>query len=201
MRTHTHLAAALLIAGLPALAMADDLIQQKVNAQGPQAEPATIYLGTVAVGGKQEVFEALQDIKVALDQPFSTDPKLADVVVCRITDDIGSHTKQLLVCATNRELVKNKEILQTAMDTAISTDPPKGGDNHGGSPTTCSGSCFQTTVNILNMSLNNQRRHYIKQQVNGAALRALLAKLPGPQQTAVPAAATVPAPAAVTAHL
>lgn len=193
---------ATLLAG-PALARADDpLLTDKVN--GSSSQPATIYLGTVAVGGEKEIYEAMQDIKLALDQPISTDPKLADVVVCRITDDIGTHAKQLLICATNQVLNQNKEILETVMSTALgNTNPPAGGDGHGGSSTGCnSASCFEDSLSILNQSLNNIRRHYVKQQVNGASLHALLAQIPYPKQVqAVPAATTVPAPAAITSHV
>lgn len=190
-----------LLLGLSAAALADDL-QQDAFSGASRNEPPTIYLGTVAVGGKREIFEALQSIKVALDQPISDDPKLADVVVCRLADDIGTHAKQLLVCATNKVLNENRELLQTAMSTAINSDPPKGGDGHGGSSSACMGACFEHAVNILNESLNNQRRHYIKQQVNGASLHALLSSIPYPQDLQpVPAATTSPAPAAVTSHV
>lgn len=202
MKTITLLTATLaLLLALPALAD-DPLFTGKVGTQSD--DQSTIYLGEVAVGGQKEIYEAMQDIKLALDQPISTDPKLADVVVCRITDDIGTHAKQLLICATNKVLNQNKEILETVMSNSLgNTNSPLGGDGHGGSPTTCnSASCFEDTLSILNQSLNNTRRHYMKQQVNGATLHALLAKIPYPKQVqAVPASATVPAPAAATSHL
>ena len=57
-------------------------------------------------------------------------------------------------------------------------------------------------VSILDQSVSNQRRHYIKQQVNGAGLHALLARIPYPKQpAAIPAAATTLAPATATAHV
>ena len=188
---------------VPVLALADDpLFTDKANQPGQTQ--ATIYLGDIAVGGQRQVFEALQDIKLALDQPLSSDPKLAKVVVCRISDDIGSHARQLLICGTNEVLNKNKEILQTVMSTSLSdTDQPQGGDGHGGSSTACASmDCYQDTLSILNQSLNNTRRHYMKQQVNGASLHALLAKIPYPKQVQpVPASATTPAPAVVTSHV
>jgi len=191
------------LALLPALAQADDALMNGKFSQKSD-DQSTIYLGDIAVGGQREIYEAMQDIKLALDQPLSTDPKLADVVVCRITDDIGSHAKQLLVCGTNKVLNQNKEIMQTVMSNALSdTDQPLGGDGHGGSPTGCTSmSCYHDTTSILNQSLDNTRRHYMRQAVNGASLRALLAKIPYPKQVqAVPASTSVPAPAAVTSHV
>lgn len=198
-----RVSASLALLMLPGLAWADDLVNDKVH-QGSNDQNSVIYLGVVAVGGKVNVLEALEDIKLALDQPLSDDPKLKDVVVCRITDDIGTHARQLLICGTNETLRKNRELLQTGMSNALSDiDPNKGGDGSGGSSTGCaSGSCFQATASILNQSIDAQRHHYLRQQVNGASLHALLAKLPYPKQArAVPAAATVPAPAAITAHV
>ena len=191
---------------LPALALADDpMLGDKLSQGSQDDQPATIYLGQVAVGGEREIYEAMQDIKLALDQPISTDPKLKDVVVCRITDDVGSHAKQLLICATNEVLNKNKEILQTVMSTALGNAdaPTGGGDNSKGSSSGCqSANCYEQSLSILNESLNNTRRHYMKQQVNGSSLHALLAKIPYPKQVqAVPAAETVPAPAAITSHV
>lgn len=196
------LALAALLAA-PALALADDpLMSDKMN--GSSNEPATIYLGDIAVGGQKEIFEALQDIKLALDQPLSTDPKLAKVVVCRISDDIGSHAKQLLICGTNEVLNKNVEMLQTVMSSSLGNhDTPGGGDSPKGGNTACdSVYCYEDSLSILNQSLANTRHHYMKQQVNGASLHALLAKIPYPKQVQpIPASTTVPAPAAITSHV
>ncbi len=194
---------AILCLALPGLALADDLMNDKVQGNGDKG-PGTIYLGSVAVGGQRNVYEALQDIKVALEQPLSDDPKLANVVVCRITDDIGSHTKQLLVCGTNKVLTQDKEILQTVMSSSLADQNASlGGDKHGGSPTGClSAACYENSISILNESLDVQHRHYFKQQVNAASLHALLTTIPYPKQVqAVPASSTVPAPAVVTSHV
>jgi len=181
---------------------ADDLQQGMLTTTSKQDPYVVIYLGKVAVGGQKEVYETLQSIKVALEQPLSNDPKLADVLVCRLTDDIGTHAKQLLVCATNRTLQKNRDVLQASMDSSLAdADPPLGGDGHGGSSTACiSGSCYENTVNLLNETINNQPHHYLKQQVNGTSLRSLLNTIPYPKQEA-PAAATVVAPPAITGHV
>ena len=190
---------------LPAAAWADDPLMSGKFDQSGSGDRAVIYLGNVVVSGDREIYEAMQDIKLALDQPFSNDPKLADVVVCRITDDVGTHTKQLLICATNKVLAQNKEVLQTVMSTALGdvNAATGNGDKSKGSPTGCvSSNCYEESLSILNQSLDNTRRHYLKQQVNGASLHALLAKLPYPRQPqVVPAAASVLAPAAVTSHL
>jgi len=193
----------LTLALLPALAWADDALMSGKFDQNSD-DQATIYLGSIAVGGQREIYEAMQDIKLALDQPLSTDPKLADVVVCRITDDIGTHAKQLLICGTNKVLNQNKEVLQTVMSTSLAdADAPSGGDHPKGSSTACvTDSCYHDSLSILNQSLNNTRRHYMKQQVNGASLHALLAKIPYPKQVQpVPASTSVPAPAAATSHV
>ena len=199
-----HLALlATLLSALPGFACADDLMNDKVQQNGAET-PATIYLGNVAVGGKAHILEALEDIKVALEQPLSNDPKLADVVVCRITDDIGTHAKQLLICGSNKVLAQDREILQTAISNSLGDiDAPSGGDNPKGASTACaSGSCYEDSLSILNQSLNNQRHHYMKQQVNAASLHALLTQIPYPKQVqAVPASTTVPAPAVVTNHV
>ena len=189
---------------LPALAWADDpMMSDKMHDRSDNQ--ATIYLGDIAVGGQREIYEAMQDIKLALQQPLSNDPKLADVVVCRIADDIGSHAKQLLICATNRVLNQNKEILEAAMSSTLGdADAATGsGDSSKGSPTGCmSANCYAENLGILNISLQNMRHHYMKQQVNGAALHALLSKIPYPSQPQpAPAAGTAPAPAAVTNHV
>lgn len=202
MRLTTPLLSALAL--LPALAWADDPLMGAKLSQAAPDDQTVIYLGKVAVAGEREIYEAMQDIKLALDQPLSTDPKLADVVVCRITDDIGSHAKQLLICGTNRVLNQKKEILQTVMSTSLAdTDAPSGGDHVQGSSTACATEgCYQDTFSILNQSLNVTRRHYMKQQVNGASLHALLARIPYPAAPqAAPAASTLPAPAAVTRHI
>lgn len=187
---------------LPSLASADDLMNGKVHDQS--GDQAVIYLGDVVVGGQREVFEAMQDLKLALDQPLSTDPRLADVVVCRITEDIGTHAKQLLICGTNKVLNQNRDLLQSVMSTSLGDiDAPLGKDGHGGSPTGCvSTRCYQDSLSILNQSLNNTRHHYMKQSVNAGSLHALLAKIPYPTQLQpAPAAATVAAPATVTSHV
>jgi len=193
---------ALLFLLASALAGADDLQQGKLNTTSNQDPYLVIYLGKVAVGGKKEVYETLQSIKVALEQPISNDPKLADVMVCRLNDDIGSHAKQLLVCATNRTLNQNRQLLQTTMDSTLANaDPPSGGDNSRGSSTACiSDSCYENFMTILDESINNQPHHYLKQQVNGASLRSLLNTIPYPKQDA-PAASTVVAPPATTGHV
>ncbi|HEX2667114.1 MAG TPA: hypothetical protein VHP13_01965 [Gammaproteobacteria bacterium] len=193
---HIRLIPVLLLAMLPCLpAQADPAPADYGN--------SVLYLGKIGVTGHEAILSALQEIKLALQQPLSNDPRLADVMVCRLTDDIGTHAKQLLICGTNKVLNENRTLLQASLSTFLGhANPPAGGDGAGGSSSACnSGACFEQGLGILNQSINNQSKRYIKQQVNGAALRALLAKVAYPESTVVPAAATMPVPAAATAHV
>lgn len=52
----------------------------------------SIYLGRVEVHGQKNINEALQAIKIGLQPPYSTDPKMANAVVCRLVPAAGNHT-------------------------------------------------------------------------------------------------------------
>lgn len=126
------------------------------------AEPE-IQLGKIKVTGEKRVIQVLEAIKLALAQPESSDPKLQNVVVCRITNDIGSHANQVLTCATNRSLATRRRITQLGFLTPI---PAGGGE--------------QARVNVLNEYLLAMPDAILQEPVNGPAFRKLLATLPPP---------------------
>lgn len=179
---------------LACAAMATGSAQHNTQGQAVQNDDMVMYLGKVEVRGEKNIIKTLQAIKVGLRQPYSTDPKLANVVVCRLEDEAGSHLKQRLICGTNRILAANRNALQTQMIAAASdTDQPNDpGDP--GSLTCMSSSCYETEFLILNETLNDQPGHYLNTLVNGPAFSSLLRKIPYPasEQTAttVPAAGT-----------
>ncbi len=130
---------------------------------------AVIYLGSIAIDGERRVYEALQDIKVALEQPLSSDPRFADVMVCRLADEIGKRAKQVLICGSNRALAQNRELMQTVVAAGLICNRDCG-DRPGPGQ----------VVGVLNDSINSQPRLYLMQQVNGPSLEALLATIPYP---------------------
>ncbi|HKT32922.1 MAG TPA: hypothetical protein VJS89_10625 [Gammaproteobacteria bacterium] len=150
------------------------------QAQG-SAEPA-MQLGKVTVTGERQIIKALQLIKVALRRPESSDPKLANVVVCRITNQMGSHAQQVLTCGTNRDLSARRDTFQRAALSAIAT---------------CGDKCNidpYPYYNGWNEVLANQPGGIVSMPVNGPAFRALLDKIP------LPASAATTAPSAATRH-
>jgi hypothetical protein len=157
------------------------------NTDASQATPV-IYLGKVKVVGQKQIVATLQAIKVGLEMPYSSDPKMANVVVCRLVDQAGSHIKQWLICGTNRILGQQREAIATAMEVAITAGSSTGS-------TCASAACYTRVFAVLNETLNSQPGNYLHTLVNGAALRGLLRKIPYPASLA-PAA--TPAPAAST---
>lgn len=136
-----------------------------------------MHLGKVEVKGQKQIIETLQAIKVALNQPESSDPKLQNVVVCRITNDIGSHANQLLTCATNRTLATRRQVTRLGFLMPI---PAGGGE--------------QARISVLNEYLSGVPSNILRAPVNGSAFRALLEKIP------LPAPAATTAPSATTRH-
>jgi hypothetical protein len=179
---------------LPAVPMADDKTGE---------DNTTLQLGKVEVVGHKAILETLQAIKISLRQPYSNDPKLADVIVCRIDDVAGSNAKKWLTCGTNRNLNKNRNTLHGTMQAvATSNSPPNNGS---GNSTACtSQDCYNAVVGAISTVLDNEPAKYLHVQVNGAAFHELLAKLPEPAPDAIttlaPEPATSVAPAAVTAQ-
>ncbi|MDE2234230.1 MAG: hypothetical protein KGK44_01625 [Gammaproteobacteria bacterium] len=160
------------------------------NSSGQTAnysDVVVMHLGGITVRGQKDIIETLQAIKVALRQPISSDPKLANVMVCRLRNKAGSHLKQLLVCGTNQNLARNRDDLQTAMTEAESA-------SDGGTATCESSGCYDEVFNILNQDLVNRPGQTLHAEVNGPGLRNLLNKIPYPAaakaKTGAPAAGT-----------
>ena len=139
-----------------------------------------IQLGKVKVTGARKVIRALQIIKVALNTPESSDPKLANVVVCRLHYEVGSHATQVLQCATNRDLAKRRDVFQRTTTSWIAN---------------CGFSCgIQTYIDAWNEVLSAQPENVLTMEVNGPAFRNLLEKVPPlmtkPQTPTPPTSAT-----------
>ena len=72
----------------------------------PDAQPPSTELGKINVKGTKELIRSLEVVKVALKQPFSSDPAEANTVVCRIIHGHGHvHVDErmgaVLECGTN----------------------------------------------------------------------------------------------------
>lgn len=146
----------------------------------------SIYLGRVEVHGQKNIIEALQAIKIGLQLPYSSDPKMANVVVCRLVPVAGSHITDHLICGTNRILAKRRDALEIVMSIAIA-------QNSG--PFGCTGACYVKVFNAMNQVLLGQPSYILDQRVNGAAVHAMLEKIPYPawwtaSATTAPAAST-----------
>jgi hypothetical protein len=146
-----------------------------------------MYLGNVEVRGQEKITKTLQAIKVALDMPYSNDPKLADVMVCRLEEKAGSHVQQILICGTNRILSKQRAALQMHMAVAVTLN------SHGGPCTSID--CYSGVFDELNETLDSMPGHYLKTTVDGSALHGLLQQVPyppkaTPDEEKAPAAAT-----------
>lgn len=143
----------------------------------------SIQLGKVKVTGKMKIIRALQIIKVALKTPESSDPKLANVVVCRLHYAVGSHATQVLRCGTNRDLAKRRDASQRITTSWIAN---------------CGFNCgTQAYFNAWNEVLTAQPGNVLTMEVNGPAFRNLLEKVPAlmtePQTP-------TPPPASATTH-
>lgn len=175
--------AALLV--LPLVASAVAAPQNSATDQMSAHDNTYIQLGKVKVIGQKQIIATLQAIKVGLDMPYSSDPKLANVVVCRLVDEAGSHIKQWLICGTNRILGQQRDAIHLAMDAAVTAGSSTGSAN------CTSGACYTRVFAVLNATLNSQPAGYLHTLVNGSALHALLEKIPYP--TPAPPATSAPA--------
>jgi hypothetical protein len=146
----------------------------------PADNAMTIHLGNIKVKGEREVIKTLQIIKVALKQPLSSDPKLANAVVCRLHDQVGSHLKQILICGTNKDLATRRRAFQIATDGVVAQ---------------CGNKCgTQDYVNAWNEVLTTQPGRILQTTITATVLKTLLAEVP------LPAATTTVAPTAATRH-
>ncbi len=161
---------------------------------GPADNGAVMHIGQVEVHGQENITRTLQAIKVALTRPLSNDPKLADVMVCRMEDEAGSHIKQELVCGTNRTLSLRRASLQSNYTVATVTNTHTG---PGGSVGCYDSTCYTAVFTQLNETIATLPGRYLDQTVNGPALRKALKDTPMPTPDA---ASTVAAPAAATTH-
>jgi len=146
-----------------------------------------LHLGEVEVHGEQNVTRTLQAIKVALTRPYSNDPKLANVMVCRLEDSAESHVKKVLFCGTNRTLSLQRGTLQSNMGAALAQNTRSGPAGVG-----CYDSvCYTAVFEQLSETLSSLPGNYLHQTVNGPALRSALnnVPMPTPDQPA-PGAAT-----------
>ncbi len=192
-RKHTNPRILLLLSTIFGLALAATTTcssaQDNTENQAAQYDNIVMYLGKVEVRGQENIIKTLQAIKVGLQQPYSTDPKLANVVVCRLQDAAGSHLKQWLTCGTNRNLAANRGYLQTAMlVTAQDTDAGQDGGDPG-SITCATSGCYTEEFSVFNEALESLPGQYLHTLVNEAGLRSLLQKIPYPAAQQTPSSA------------
>ena len=178
---------------LPAAAFADTpapSLPTATPARAASTAPAagsTAELGKVQVTGTKPLVELLQQMKTAINAPFTNDPKHYDDMVCRIENNEGFRAQGLVLdCGTQGYYSMRRAIIHRDMD--VSEDV-----NSAGTPTL--GHPWHI-VRLLN-----------HEQV--AALRKVLGKLPEPGKgdvevlddtaSAPASTASTPAPAA-TSH-
>lgn len=169
----------LLVAGFGILCALPAMARMDGSLTGNQDKNMVIYLGNVQVQGQVKITQTLQAIKVALTMPYSNDPKLADMMVCRLEDKAGSHVQKVLICGTNRLLAKQRAGLQTAFSVAAA-------QNSGGANCVSAG-CYQAVFDALNDVIDRTPGHYLKTTVDGSALTHLLQQvsMPAPEETTV----------------
>ncbi len=183
----------LLYCGLSLALLCGSQAAARMRMDGPVDNSAVMHIGEVEVHGQKEITRTLQAIKVALTRPYSNDPKLANVMVCRLEDAPGSHIKQQLVCGTNRTLSLRRGSLQSNFTAATAENTVNGLRGTG-----CyNDSCYTAAFEQLNETLATLPGHYLDQTVNGPALRKALKDTPMPVPDA-PAPALDSAPSAAS---
>lgn len=136
-------------------------------------QPVTMHLGRVTVRGEKPILKALQLIKLGLREPLSDNPKLANVVVCRMHNELGSHAVQELSCGTNANLSKRRWAFQLAGDLVIGE---------------CGDLCTAANyVSEWNVYLATQPGHVLTVRINAPAFNALLETVPLPVDHGTPA--------------
>lgn len=171
-------------------AAADNLI----SGEGPDQ---VLALGPITVTGTPMVLKVLQMIKIGLDEPFSTDPRMANVVVCRMHDETGSHFTQTLICATNKAWFGMRRATQMGMLNARANETNTNGAEGAGSTSCASNGCYAQAFMALNEALAALPGGYLHTSVDGSALRSALKDIPYPK---IPGKPATPAPEATTQH-
>lgn len=157
-------------------ALADNLVTGNGKDQ-------VLYLGQIEVKGTPMVIKVLQIIKQGLQEPYSTDPKMSNVVVCRLSNETGSHITQTLLCATNRDWSGVRAAEQTAIVSTFHQDP--GGSHQDPGGTGCvTSTCYSEVFNAVNEALNSLPNGFLHSSVNGIQLRSLLKQIPMPAPAA-----------------
>lgn len=151
------------------------------NIVSGQGTSQTLELGQIKVTGQAMVLKVLQMIKLGLEEPFSSDPKLANVVVCRMHNETGSHVKQTLICATNKAWLDGRSAMQTGLE-SVQTQSAPGSDSFMGVSTCASNICDSEVFAPLNNALSGLSGGYLQTTVDGSKLHALLNKIPTPAQ-------------------
>lgn len=177
------------IAGFGMLFALPTLARMDGGPAGNEDKNMVMYLGNVAVHGQNKITQTLQAIKVALTMPYSSDPKLADMMVCRLEDKAGTHVDKVLICGTNRLLAKQRDALQSAFAVAAAQN------NGTGSASCLTAGCYKAVFDALNDVLDRTSGHFLKTTVDGSALNHLLQQVatPAPEDATaeeIPAAAT-----------
>lgn len=171
---------------LPSVAIASTGTDQNSAASSSTDNQPVIYLGKIAVHGERNIVRVLQAIKISLQQPYSSDPRLKNVVVCRLENTGASHFNQTLSCAPNWVWAKRRAATQTAM---VGIGDP--GDN-----VSCTTpACYNQLSQALGDAMSAAPDQTLHAQVNGPGFRGLLHKIPYPEwymksATPAPAAAT-----------
>ena len=164
------------IFGLGALCALPAMARMDGSPSATEDKNMVMYLGNVEVRGHEKITKTLQAIKVALDMPYSNDPKLADMMVCRLEEKPGSHVEKVLICGTNRILSEQRAAIQMHMTASVMIN------SHGGP--CVSMECYTSVFDELNASIDKMPGHYLKTTVDGSALRGLLQQVPYPPKTA-----------------
>jgi hypothetical protein len=144
-----------------------------------QGQNQTLELGQIQVTGRPMVLKVLQIIKQGLEEPLSTDASKANVVVCRVNDETGSHIKQTLLCATNKAWLSERSTMQANLQSAQSQVAP-GSDSFMGVTTCASGLCNSVQFDPLNDALSALPGGFLKTSVDGVELRRLLKNISTP---------------------
>lgn len=172
-----------------AIAVVAMLLAGSARADNPdEAKGATLQLGTVQVKGQRQIMETLQQIKMALKRSESSDRSQRQEVICRIDTDVGTHHQQYLECATNATRDRRREATQSSMYAAC--ESVRG--------TSCAADQAFGARSSLGMAIGATSDHFLRMPVNGAALQALLAKIPDPSPEVAPVSGTATAPSAAT---